>query len=156
MLTHLKLFCRFSSNFRDQHLQMFLIILKKRLIWSVQKLLTGSRHFFKILILFWQINRIFHILYITYLAVLSLCVHKSFSMRMCLQYGRSSGWPPASLPSTSSSSLHWPWWRCTGTSSWTTTWTSQTSSNSLTVSEQKKLTRKRSMRMPGLWITALC
>lgn len=72
--------------------------------------------------------------FIAYLPVYLVCLCQSYSMRMCLRYGRSSGSPLTSPPSTLSCSLHWPWWRCTGTLSWTTTWTSLISSSSLMVS----------------------
>ncbi len=70
---------------------------------------------------------------LNFLCVVCLC--QSYSTRMCLQYGRSSGSPLASPPSTLSCSLHLLWWRCTGILSWTTTWTSLISSSSLMVSQ---------------------
>ncbi len=59
---------------------------------------------------------------LNFLCVVCLC--QSYSTRMCLRHGRSSGSPLASPPSTLSCSLHLLWWRCTGILSWTTTWTS--------------------------------
>lgn len=58
------------------------------------------------------------------------CVFQSLCTTMCLPSGKPSGQPSVSLPVTLSSLLPWRWWKSTGTSSWRTTWTSQTSLSS--------------------------
>lgn len=58
------------------------------------------------------------------------CVFQSLCTTMCLPSGKPSGQPSASLPVTLSSLLPWRWWKSTETSSWRTTWTSQTSLSS--------------------------